>query len=244
MTDFNPRLASHRHRRGQQHLASLIAHWLQSSRWSLRQFCAIASWATGEPSISSGFLSHLSRGSFDRVSLRHLDTLATVNQAVWYWQSAQCSSAAQASGIRAAWLVEAIWLPRETDPAAPLDLGDFVNLTAGYLSLSYVPAACLSPLESGQLSEELSTLFNRLVGHLSPRDALAAVMAAFPGSQGADRAVVRDLLLGCCSADRERLQALLPDLAATVARLRGAEPAESYGAAELRTELLAARSRT
>jgi hypothetical protein len=247
MTAPNPQLASQRHRRGQQHLASLVTYWLQSSQWTLRQFCDIASWATGEPSINSGFLSHLSRGCFDRVSLRRLDTLATVNQAVWRWQQgsgSQPSALTQASRIKVAWLTDAIWLPRESDPKSPLDLSDFVYITAGYLSLAYVPAACLSPQEGGQLSEELSALLNRLVGSLSPRDAVAAVMETFPGSQEADRAVVRDILLGCSSVDRMRLQALLPELAVTVARLRGVESAKPYGAAELREELLAARSRT
>jgi hypothetical protein len=145
-------------------------------------------------------------------------------------------------------LNNAIWLhhPHHADEA--LNYADFCDLQAGYLVLPYLAEVNLSPSEARALSQALADLFDRLAQERlaqgqTMREALDAVLAAYPSSASPDRREhLRNVIIGTADYSKAELEKELFMLAETVRTLRGL-PEGDYAPAELHAELSESRRR-
>jgi len=248
-------LASRRHVAGRQHLSAALNFWLARSGLSHEQLGAIADWAMSEKGwLSSPQISHLRNGSVGKPSHKNLDAIGGANEAIWLWQRRGPEVCLRRYGphsayrIQPEWLDGASWLhhPEHTDEA--LNYADFCDLQAGYLTLPYLGEINLSPSEAKILSQALADLFDRLAQERladgqTMRQALEAVLAAYPQSAGIDRRNhLRDVILGTADYSKAELEKELFMLAETVRTLRGL-PEGGYGPGELHAELSASRRR-
>lgn len=239
-----------RHEQGRSHLASLLNHWLRNGELSHEQLSRIADWGLGEAGwLSPSQISHLRNRNMARgANAKNIEGLTGANHAIWLWQSAGPEQAIKALGphstwqVDAEWLDRAIWLPEPGSTTEPLSYGDFAEVNAGRLKLSYLDGQSLSPGEATDISQRLSDLLNSLAAGGTPAEGFARILDAYPLEDQARRERLRDLLLGSIWS-REELEAELYALAVTVATLRGKE-LSSYGPAELHAELSAHRRRT
>jgi hypothetical protein len=240
---------------GRQHLSAVLNFWLARSGLSHEQLGSIADWALSEKGwLSSPQLSHLRNGSVVKPSHRNLDALGGANEAIWLWQRRGEQVCMRRYGPHSAYRIEdqllnnAIWLhhPEHTDEA--LNYADFCDLQAGYLVLPYLGEVNLSPSEARALSQALADLFDRLAQERlaqgqTMREALDAVLAAYPSSASRDRRDhLRSVILGTADYSKAELEKELFMLAETVRTLRGLREGE-YGPAELHAELSASRRR-
>jgi len=248
-------LASRRHLMGRQHLSAVLNFWLARSGLSHEQIGSIADWAMSEKGwLSSPQLSHLRNGSVVKPSHRNLDALGGANEAIWLWQRRGEQVCLRRYGPHSAYRIEdqllnnAIWLhhPEHTDEA--LNYADFCDLQAGYLVLPYLGEVNLSPSEARALSQALADLFDRLAQERlsqgqTMREALDAVLAAYPSSASRDRREhLRSVILGSADYTKAELEKEMFFLAETVRTLRGLQEGD-YGPAELHAELSAFRRR-
>lgn len=247
----SPRPATKRLQLGQERFASLVAYWLKQSDVSLRQFCQIIDWAVGEPGwIGNGQLSQMSRGNVQKVSIKYLQAFAATNHAIWLWHTHGPDRAIRELGphsiwgVDPAWMNSAAWLPAPDQPDCELNLGDLAEVLAGNLELPYV-ATQLSPREGVLMSKELAHLLGQLAGDLNlpPRDAIEALLAAYPSADSQRRRLIRDLILGDAELTTEEMTEELAGLAEMVRVIRKL-PVGDYGPAELRAELVAKRRRS
>ena len=248
-------LSSRRHLMGRQHLSAVLNFWLARTGLSHEQLGSIADWALSEKGwLSSPQLSHLRNGSVVKPSHRNLDALGGANEAIWLWQQRGPEVCMKRYGPHSAyrieeqWLNNAIWLhhPHHTDEA--LNYADFCDLQAGYLVLPYLGDVNLSPSEARALSQALADLFDRLAQERlaqgqTMREALDAVLSAYPSSASPDRREqLRNVIIGTADYTKAELEKELFLLAETVRQLRGL-PEGDYGPAELHAELSASRRR-
>lgn len=244
------RPATLRHEQGRSHLASLVNYWMRRSGLSHEQMARIADWGLGEAGwLSRSQISHLRNRNFARgANAQSLEGLAGANHAIWLWKAGGPERAIEELGphstwqIQPEWLDDAIWLPRDGSTTEPLDYGDFSEINAGRLRLSYIDGQLLSPTEAEDLSTHLSDLLNSLAAGGTPAEGFARILNAYPLADQDRRNRLRDLLLGAIWS-REELERELYALAVTVATLRGV-PVSEYGPAELHAELSGHRSRT
>jgi hypothetical protein len=249
-------LASRRHIQGRQHLSAVLNYWLARSNLSHEQLGSIADWAMSEKGwLSSPQISHLRNGSVIKPSHKNLDAIGGANEAIWLWQHRGPEVCLRRYGPHSAyrieedWLTKAIWLhhPEHTDEA--LNYADFCDLQAGYLVLPYLGDVNLSPSEARLLSQALADLFDqlaqeRLVEGQSMRQALDAVLAAYPATATKDRREhLRGVILGTADYTKPELEKELFFLAETVRQLRGL-PEGEYGPGDLHAELSASRRRS
>jgi hypothetical protein len=248
-------LASRRHLIGRQHLSAVLNFWMARANLSHEQLGSIADWAMSEKGwLSSPQLSHLRNGSVVKPSHKNLDALGGANEAIWLWQQRGPEVCQRRYGPHSAyriedqWLTNAIWLHHPTYPDEALCYADFCDLQAGYLTLPYLGEVNLSPSEARILSQALADLFDRLAQErmgegLTMRQALDAVLAAYPSSASPDRRDhLRSVILGTADYTKAELEKELFLLAETVRTLRGL-PEGDYGPAELHAELSASRRR-
>lgn len=240
---------------GRQHLSAVLNFWLARSGLSHEQLGSIADWAMSEKGwLSSPQLSHLRNGSVVKPSHRNLDALGGANEAIWLWQQRGPEVCMRRYGPHSAYRIEeqclnnAIWLhhPHHADEA--LNYADFCDLQAGYLVLPYLAEVNLSPSEARALSQALADLFDRLAQERlaqgqTMREALDAVLAAYPSSASPDRREhLRNVIIGTADYSKAELEKELFMLAETVRTLRGL-PEGDYAPAELHAELSESRRR-
>jgi hypothetical protein len=250
MATPRPRPATLRHERGRTNLASLLNWWMRRAHFSHDQLARIADWGMGEVGcLSSPQISHLRNANVAKgASGKHLDAMAAANHAVWLWQTAGEEQAVKelgpysSWGVQPEWLKDACWLESDRHQGAPLSFGEFCEVNAGRLELSYVTDVALSPTESTQLSHRLMELLNDLAPGATPVEGIRGVLAAYPLEDPERRARLQDLMLGG-QWSRIELEEELYAVAMTVATLRG-DPPGSYGPVQLHAELAAPRRRT
>lgn len=248
-------LASRRHLQGRQHLSAVLNYWLARSGLSHEQLGSIADWAMSEKGwLSSPQLSHLRNGSVVKPSHRNLDALGGANEALWLWQRRGPEVCMRRYGPHSAyriqdeWLTDAIWLHHPDHQDEALNYADFCDLQAGYLVLPYLGEVNLSPSEAKALSQALADLFDsltqeRMTEGRSMREALDAVLSAYPSSASRDRRDhLRGVILGTADYTKAELEKELFMLAETVRHLRQL-PEGGYGPAELHAELSSSRRR-
>lgn len=248
--------SSKRFQSGQEHFSSMISYWLHQSDFSLRQFCAIADWATGEKNvIGSGPLSHVTRGNFQKISIRYLDIFSCVNKTIWTWKQQGKEEVIQQFGPpsrfnvpKPTYLFEnAIWLYQIDDKTSEmrlLDIRDFVFILAGYMRLPYVESK-LTPYEGKIMSHELSELLNNLISGLqtSLKARVDFLVSCHPEPSPSLRSLICQLLLDGIELETNELQKQLPSFAEMIRVARNI-PKGLYGVSELRAELLTKRTRS
>jgi hypothetical protein len=235
-----------RQERGVQQLAAAITYWLARGL-SQDRMASLVHWAYGETTGFDG-------GSFSRIKnakqsrgagLRHLDALAETNRAIWTWQTKSEREAIREfglyseHGIRPEWVTDTIWLPKPSDPAHPLDLGDFANLLMGRLELPYV-GGHLTQTQAKRANERLVDLLDDLAAEQGwgPREALREFLAAYPASSSNVRqARLKELLMGEPLSHKE----LESELAALAEMVRQVRRLDTFTPAQLQAELLTDR---
>jgi hypothetical protein len=241
--------ASERRDRGVQSLATLMNYWLKPPGHS--RLAAIMAWGYGEPTgIDGGILSRIRNGKQARgAGLRHLDVMAQTNRAIWTWHTAGPDAAIREFGphssfdVKAEWLDDVKWLPKDSDPSQPLDLGDFANLVVGRLELSYLGEQLLSPSKLQRMNEQLVELLDNMAAEREwgPREAIQEFIQAYPSKDPARQRKFRNVITGISEFSPDELELELAALAEMVRTLRRLQ---SYTPADLQKELLSARRRS
>jgi hypothetical protein len=241
--------ASERGERGVQALATLMNYWLAPT--SHDKLAAIMAWGYGEPTgLDGGILSRIRNGKQARgAGLRHLDVMAQANRALWTWHTAGPEAAIEEFGphssfkVEAATLDDAIWLPKDSDPSQPLDLGDFAKLLVGRLELSYLGPQLLSPAKLQRMNERLVELLDSTADQLDwgLRESIQNFSRAYPSKDPARMRKFQNLLMGTYEYTSTELELELAALAEMVRTLRRLQ---SYTPADLQKELLSARRRS
>jgi hypothetical protein len=241
--------ASQRAEIGVQSLATLMNYWLASS--SHDKLVRILNWGFGEPcGLDGGALSRIRNGKQNRgAGLKHLDAMAEANRAIWLWHTAGPDAAIRqfgphsSFGVEAEWLDEAKWLPKDSDPSQPLDLGDFARLLVGRLDLDYLGQQLLSPAKLQRMNQRLSELLDDLAADLQwgPREALQQFSRAYPSKDPARLRKFREVVSGMAEFTPTELEL---ELAALAEMVRSIRRVESYSPADLQAELLSVRRRS
>jgi hypothetical protein len=241
--------AAERAERGVQALASLMNYWLAPS--SHDKLAAIIRWGFGESAgLDGGALSRIRNGKQSRgAGIKHLDAFAEANRAIWTWHTSGPAAAIKEFGphsswdVKAEWLDEAIWLPRDDDPTQPLDLGDFALLVAGRLDLPYLGEQLLSPGKLTRMNQRLPELLEDIAYEKDwkLRTAVTQFLAAYPSKDPGRVKKLRDLLSGGAELTTTELEGELAALAEMIRAIRGIK---SYTPADLQAELLSARRRS
>ena len=228
--------------RGVQRLAAAVRYWL-AHNLSQDKLATIVHWAYGETSgFDGGTFSRLSNGTQQRgAGIRHLDALAEANRAIWTWQTRGEAAAIKEFGIHSnhgvkpEWLNETIWLPKPSNGALPLDLGDLANVLVGRLELPYV-AARLTNRDARLASERLVDLLNELAQERGwkPLEAVQRYLSVYPGGTRVRVARLKAVLTGETYTQSE----LEMEMAALAEMIRQVREVERFTPAELQAELL------
>jgi hypothetical protein len=240
---------SRRHTRGRAHFAQTIAWWITRSQFSYRQMQVLADWATGERRILiPSQIAHLRHANLRSPTLTLFDALHELNCAIHQWHHATLAEVVEQygplpAGVTHAILDSAVWLP-QPDHDNPLTYCQWVELFTGRLQLPYVDSITLSDREAVLISEELAELINSCIAalQLGPRDGIDRFLAAYPVSDKARQARLRDLVLLGRAMDPDEIEDELAALAVAVSSLRSL-PEGSYGPGDLYAELVAGRRR-
>lgn len=240
--------ATERTARGVQSLAALMNYWLAPS--SHDKLAAILRWAYGESTgLDGGSLSRIRNGKQSRgAGLRHLDAFAEANRALWVWHVAGAEAAIREFGphssweVKAAWLDDAIWLPKPEDPDRPLDLGDLAMLLMDRLELPYLGPQMLSPGKLQKMSQRLCELIEQTASEQGwgPREAVVRFAAAYPSRDPARLRRLRDLVVSPVELTTSEMELEAAAMAEMFRAIRGME---SFSPADLQQELMSARRR-
>ena len=231
---------------GDHWIRATVAHWVDSSRCSLREMASIAHWGLGErTSFSHSIISRIANGKLG-ISLPPLVCLEALNHAIWIWHTKGPDAARAELGPPAAYKLSdevidgTIWLPVPDEPGHPLDLVDLVNVWAGRLELPYLGQRLLPPGGQQNLSEKLPALLDATIvaAGLTPMAGVRQLLAAYPAADEARRERFRSVILGELQLTRDELQDELLAVAEAIRVMRGL-PLGSYGPAQLLAELLA-----
>ena len=234
----------------QGHLAfgALIAYWRGRSKLSGNQLVALSNWSVGERNwLDPAVVSRIENGRQARgASLRNLLAFDAINAAIHLWQTRGKQAAWDRFGLHSGWGVRdewvdgALWLPVPDQPQHPLEFSDFAEVLVGRLELPYLSTASLGDGDAQQLSSRLSDLLNAATAALglSPRDAVQALLAAYPSKDQGRQGRLVAVALGTDRLSRDELEAELYALAETIRTLRQLEPG-SYGPGHLAQELSA-----
>jgi hypothetical protein len=243
-----PRLADQQLLSGFMAMGALVSYWRGRSALSGSQLSAIAAWGLGQNGwLDSSIVSRIENARQSRgCSLKNLLAFDAANQAIWTWQI-QGQQAAWGRfgphtvwGLRDQWLQDAIWLPVADEPEHPLEFEDFAAVLVGRSELPYLGTVSLGQGDAAAMSERLSDLLNALLTatNLGPREALKALLTAYPTKDPDRQSRLMALVMGSGSLSRDELEAELYALAEAIRSLRDLAPG-GYGPGDLARELSA-----
>ena len=231
--------------------AGLIRYWRGRSQLSGAQMVAIAAWAIGEPTwLDTAVLSRIETNKLTRgCSLKNLLAFDAANCAIhlWHTKGKEATWARfgphSSWGVKDEWLDGAIWLPVPDQPDHPMEFADFAEVLVGRLEPPYAAEVILSGDNAEAMSNRLSDLLNAAIAEraLPPRDAVKAMLAAYPAKDQGRRDRLVAVVMGNDWLSREELESELFALAETLRELRGLKLG-SYGPSQLAQELSAGLS--
>lgn len=229
-------------------MGALVSYWRGRSELSGSQLSTIAAYGLGQNGwLDSSIVSRIENARQTRgCSLKNLLAFDAANQVLWTWQT-EGQQAVWARwgphtvwGVREHWLQEAIWLPVADQPQLPLEFEDFAAVLVGRTELPYLGIATLGQGDSQEMSDRLSDLLNALLTAtgLGPREALKALLLAYPTKDPDRQSRLMALVMGSGSLSRDELEAELYALAEAIRSLRDLSPG-GYGPGDLARELSA-----
>jgi hypothetical protein len=245
-----PRLMDQQLVSGFMAMGALVSYWRGRSELSGSQLSAIAAYGLGQSGwLDSSMVSRIENARQARgCSLKNLLAFDAANQVIHAWQT-EGQQAVWARwgphtvwGVREQWLQEAIWLPVADQPQHPLEFEDFAAVLVGRSELPYLGTVSLGQGDSQAMSDRLSDLLNALLTStgLGPREALKALLTAYPTKDPDRQSRLMALVMGSGSLSRDELEAELYALAEAIRSLRDLSPG-GYGPGDLARELSASQ---
>jgi hypothetical protein len=230
---------------GQQLTRAMLRHWQERGRVIGDQIHAISSWGLGETSLLNKTTLSKLIGGTRSIDVKALLAFDAWNRVVHAWQTKGQDAAVEQFGpyqswdVRPEWMDAAAWLPLPEDPAAPMELTDFLYVLVGRLPLPYLGSAGLLLSDNRHLSERLSQLLNQALvdSGRTPREAFRILLAGYPVTDTSRRERLRRLILEGETMTRDELREELFAIAEAIRTLKGL-PVGSYGPEALQEELL------